>query len=78
MPRIMLRADHIAAIQKELKQSKGVDFTTSNQEAVFSMLKYWCREKTKGRADVESVQQRDDRFLVVGNSEFLTALQSAI
>jgi hypothetical protein len=42
------------------------------------MLKYWCREKTKGRADVESVQQRDDRFLVVGNSEFLTALQSAI
>jgi hypothetical protein len=78
MPRIILRPDHIASIQQELKQSKGVDFTTSNQEAVFSMLKYWCREKARGRADVESVTQKEDRFLVVGNSDFLTALQSAI
>jgi hypothetical protein len=78
MPRIILRNDHIAAIQKELKSSKGVDFTTSNQEAVFSMLKYWCREKAKGRADVESVTQKEDRFIVTGNSDFLTALQAAI
>jgi hypothetical protein len=78
MPRIILSPDHIAAIQKELKQSKGVDFTTSNQEAVFSMLKYWCREKAKGRADVEAVTQKEDRFLVTGNKDFLTALQSAI
>jgi hypothetical protein len=78
MPRIILRPDHIASIQQELKQSKGVDFTTSNQEAVFSMLKYWCREKARGRADVESVTQKEDRFLVVGNSDFLTALQSAL
>jgi len=78
MPRIILRPDHIAAIQQELKQSKGVDFTTSNQEAVFSMLKYWCREKAKGRADVETVTQKEDRFIVTGNTDFLTALQSAI
>ncbi len=78
MPRIILRPDHIASIQKDLKQSKGVDFTTSNQEAVFSMLKYWCREKTRGRADVESVTQKEDRFLVTGNRDFLTALQSAL
>jgi len=78
MPRIILRPDHIAAIQQELKQSKGVDFTTSNQEAVFSMLKYWCREKAKGRADVETVTQKEDRFIVTGNTDFLTALQSAL
>ena len=59
-------------------QSKGVDFTTSNQEAVFSMLKYWCREKARGRADVEAVTQKEDRFLVTGNKDFLTALQSAL
>jgi hypothetical protein len=78
MPRIILRPDHIATIQQELKESKGVDFTTSNQEAVFSMLKYWCREKAKGRADVETVTQKEDRFIVTGNTDFLTALQSAL
>jgi len=78
MPRIILRPDHIAAIQKELKQSKGVDFTTSNQEAVFSMLKYWCREKARGRADIEAVTQKEDRFLVTGNRDFLTALQATL
>jgi hypothetical protein len=78
MPRIILGPDHLATIQQELKKRRGVDFTTSNQEAVFSMLKYWCREAAKGEADVEEVKQREDRFLVVGNKDFLTALQTVL
>jgi len=78
MPRIILTQDHLATIQQELKQSRGVDFNTSNQEAVFSMLKYWCRETTQGQADVESVTQKEDRYLVSGNGRFLTALQGVL
>ena len=78
MPRIILRESELATIQQELKTRKGVDFTTSNQEAVFSMLKYWCREAAKGEADVETVTQTDDRFLVSGNRDFLTALQALL
>ncbi|MHC4133410.1 MAG: hypothetical protein ACYTDU_19525 [Planctomycetota bacterium] len=78
MPRIILNPDHLATIQQELKQSRGVDFNTSNQEAVFSMLKYWCREAAKGQADVESVSQKASGYLVVGNSDFLTALQTVL
>ena len=78
MPRIILRVSELATIQQELKTRKGVDFTTSNQEAVFSMLKYWCREAAKGEADVETVTQTDDRFLVSGNRDFLTALQALL
>ncbi|MHC4223761.1 MAG: hypothetical protein ACYSX0_00775 [Planctomycetota bacterium] len=78
MTRIILRAKELESIQQELKSRKGVDFNTSNQEAVFSMLKYWCREAAKGEADVESVTQSDDRFLVTGNRDFLTALQSLL
>jgi hypothetical protein len=78
MPRIILRPDHLATIQQELKKRRGVDFTTSNQEAVFSMLKYWCREAAKGEADVEQVTQREDRFLVLGNQDFVAALQTVL
>jgi hypothetical protein len=78
MPRIILNSDHLETIQQELKQSRGVDFNTSNQEAVFSMLKYWCREAAKGQADVESVSQKSSGYLVSGNSDFLTALQAVL
>ena len=78
MPRIILRHSELETIQQELKSRKGVDFNTSNQEAVFSMLKYWCREAAKGEADVEAVVQREDRFLVNGNRDFLTALQQVL
>ena len=78
MPRIILNPDHLATIQQELKQSRGVDFNTSNQEAVFSMLKYWCREAAKGQADVESVSQKESGYLVAGNSDFLAALQTVL
>ncbi len=78
MPRIILNPGHLTTIQQELMQSRGVDFNTSNQEAVFSMLKYWCREAAKGQADVESVSQKENGYLVVGNSDFLTALQTVL
>jgi hypothetical protein len=78
MPRIILLPDHLATIQQELKKRRGVDFNTSNQEAVFSMLKYWCREAAKGEADVEQVTQREDRFLVLGNQDFVAALQTVL
>jgi len=78
MPRIILSQDHLTTIQRELKDTRGVDFNTSNQEAVFSMLKYWCREAAKGQADVESVAQKDDRYMVVGNGDFFAALQSVL
>ena len=55
-----------------------MDFTTSNQEAVTSMLKYWCREAAKGEADVESVAQKENGFLIEGNADFLTALQTVL
>jgi len=78
MPRIILSSDHLATIQQELKQSRNVDFNTSNQEAVLSMLKYWCRETTQGEADVETVAQKDSGYLVAGNGAFLTALQNIL
>ena len=78
MPRIILDQQHLTTIQGELKEKRGVDFNTSNQEAVFSMLKYWCREAAKGEADVESVAQKEERYLVVGNKDFLTALQAVL
>ena len=78
MPRIILRERDLETIQKQLKTRKGVDFNTSNQEAVFSMLKYWCREAAKGKADVEAVTQSEDRFLVLGNTDFITALQNTL
>ena len=78
MPRIILDQEHLTTIQGELKEKRGVDFNTSNQEAVFSMLKYWCRETTQGQADVESVSQKAERYLVVGNKDFLTALQNVL
>jgi len=78
MPRIILDQEHLAAIQRELKSNRGVDFNTSNEEAVFSMLKYWCRESAKGDADVESVSQKDKRYLIVGNRDFFGALQSLL
>ena len=78
MPRIILRENDLETIQQELKTRKGVDFNTTNQEAVFSMLKYWCREAAKGEADVESVTQSDNRFLVMGNNDFITALQNTL
>ena len=78
MPRIILDQDHLTMIQKALKEGRGVDFNTSNEEAVFSMLKYWCREAAKGDADVESVTQKDERYLIVGNREFFSALQNTI
>ena len=78
MPRIILRERDLETIQQQLKTRKGVDFNTSNQEAVFSMLKYWCREAAKGQADVEAVTQSEDRFLVLGNDDFITALQKTL
>jgi hypothetical protein len=78
MSRIILNPNHLTTIQQELKQSRGVDFNTSNQEAVFSMLKYWCREAAKGQADVESVSEKANGYLVVGNTDFLTALQTVL
>jgi hypothetical protein len=78
MPRIILRDADLTTIQQQLKTSKGVDFNTTNQEAVFSMLKYWCRESAKGEADVEEVTQKEDKFLVLGNNDFITALQTAL
>ena len=78
MSRIILQSDHLETIQRELKERRGVDFNTSNREAVFSMLKYWCREAAKGQADVESVSQKASGYLVVGNADFLTALQTVL
>lgn len=78
MPRIILSSDHLATIQQELKEKRGVDFNTSNQEAVLSMLKYWCREAAKGEADVETVAEKSSGYLVAGNSDFLTALQQVL
>ncbi|MGH7163852.1 MAG: hypothetical protein ACREID_10250 [Planctomycetota bacterium] len=78
MPRIILRPDNLAAIQQELKKRRNVDFNTSNEEAVFSMLKYWCREAAKGQADVESVSHKEDRFLVSGNTDFFTSLRAVL
>jgi len=78
MPRIILDQEHLAAIQRELKSNRGVDFNTSNEEAVFSMLKYWCRESAKGDADVESVSQKDERYMIVGNRDFFGALQKLL
>ena len=78
MPRIILNPDHLATIQQELKEKRGVDFNTSNQEAVLSMLKYWCREAAKGEADVETVAEKPSGYLVTGNPDFLTALQQVL
>ena len=78
MPRIILREDNLAQIQQALKERRNVDFTISNEEAVFSMLKYWCREAAKGEADVDEVTQKDDRFLVVGNDDFFKALHTVL
>ena len=79
MPRIILQNDHLETIQKELKERRGVDFNTSNREAVFSMLKYWCREAAKGEADIEEVTlQEEQRFLVTGNRDFIAALQTIL
>ena len=75
MPRIILSQDNLASIQQQLKEKRGVDFTTSNEEAVLSMLKYWCREAAKGEADVESVAQKGEGFLIEGNKDFLSALR---
>ena len=78
MPRIILKSDHLDSIQQQLKEKRGVDFTTSNEEAVLSMLKYWCREAAKGEADVEAVSQKEVGFLIEGNKDFLTALQTVL
>ncbi|MCZ6573644.1 MAG: hypothetical protein ACE10D_01230 [Planctomycetota bacterium] len=78
MPRIILRAEQLDQIQQQIKEKRGMDFNTTNEEAVFSMLKYWCREAAKGKADVETVTQKEDRFLVEGNSDFISALQTAL
>ena len=78
MARIILKQDHLESIQQQLKEKRGVDFTTSNEEAVFSMLKYWCREAAKGEADVEAVSQKEVGFLIEGNKDFLTALQTVL
>jgi len=78
MPRIILEPQHLETISQALKEERGVDFNTSNEEAVLSMLKYWCRESAKGDADVESVDAKDGRYLVAGNRDFLNALQRAI
>jgi hypothetical protein len=78
MPRVILRDSELSRIQQEIKKRKGVEFNTTNQEAVFSMLKYWCREAAKGHADVESVVKREERFLVVGNDDFFAALRSIL
>ena len=78
MPRIILDPNHLETIQRALKEERGVDFNTSNEEAVFSMLKYWCRESAKGEADVESVAAKEHRFMVVGNADFFSALQQVL
>ena len=78
MPRIILKQDHLEAIQQQLKEKRGVDFNTSNEEAVLSMLKYWCREAAKGEADVETVSQKDAGFLIEGNKDFMGALHSVL
>ena len=78
MPRIILQSDHLETIQRELKERRGVDFNTSNREAVFSMLKYWCREAAKGEADIDEVTQQEERFLVTGNRDFISALQTIL
>ena len=78
MPRIILQNDHLETIQRELKERRGVDFNTSNREAVFSMLKYWCREAAKGEADIDEVTQQEERFLVTGNRDFIAALQTIL
>lgn len=78
MPRIILKQDHLEAIQQQLKEKRGVDFNTSNEEAVLSMLKYWCREAAKGEADVETVSQKDTGFLIEGNKDFMGALHSVL
>ncbi len=78
MPRIILSQDNLASIQQQLKEKRGVDFTTSNEEAVLSMLKYWCREAAKGEADVEQVSQKGEGFLIDGNKDFLSALQTTL
>ncbi|MFQ5845054.1 MAG: hypothetical protein ACE5JG_08705 [Planctomycetota bacterium] len=78
MPRIILRENELSRIQQQIKERRGVDFNTGNEEAVFSMLQYWCREAAKGGADVEAVVQKEDRFLVRGNRDFITALQGAL
>jgi hypothetical protein len=78
MPRIILKQDHLESIQKQLKEKRGVDFATSNEEAVLSMLKYWCREAAKGEADVETVSLKGVGFLIEGNKDFLSALQNVI
>jgi len=78
MPRIILKQDHLDSIQQQLKEKRGVDFTTSNEEAVLSMLKYWCREAAKGEADIESVSLKDAGFLIDGNKDFFTALQTVL
>ncbi|MEE8106449.1 MAG: hypothetical protein V3T86_13010 [Planctomycetota bacterium] len=78
MPRIILREDNLTRIQQELKERRGVDFNISNEEAVFSMLKYWCRESAKGEADVDEVSQKEDRFMVVANQDFFDALQKVL
>ena len=78
MPRIILRAEQLDQIQQQIKEKRGMDFNTTNEEAVFSMLKYWCREAAKGAADVDTVTQKEDRFLIEGNSDFINALQTAL
>jgi hypothetical protein len=78
MPRIILQSDHLETIQRELKERRGVDFNTSNREAVFSMLKYWCREAAKGEADIDEVTQQSEKFLVTGNKDFIAALQTIL
>ena len=78
MARIILRDTDLSLIQQELKKRRGVDFNTTNEEAVFSMLKYWCREAAKGQADIDSVTQREDRFMVVGNDDFFSALRTVL
>ena len=78
MPRIILSQENLASIQQQLKEKRGVDFTTSNEEAVLSMLKYWCREAAKGEADVEAVAQKGEGFLIEGNKDFLSALQTTL
>ncbi len=78
MPRIILRDTELSRIQQELKKKRGVDFTTTNEEAVFSMLKYWCRESAKGNAEVDSVTQREERFMVAGNDDFFAALRTIL
>ena len=37
MPRIILRAEQLDQIQQQIKEKRGMDFNTTNEEAVFSM-----------------------------------------